>query len=470
CLAWCLGMRPELRERMEEPELLEATVSETLRLYPPLWAVERNVAEEDEVGGYRLPVGSTVVMSPYVVHRDPRFWSQPERFHPERWLEPGERPRFAYLPFGGGSRQCIGMQLALLEARLIAGAVASRFRLDPLHPLTVKAGVTLSPGRLLVRLARPGDPRRPSPPSVARDRKRDWLHWSRELRSDLARGSLRLDGVEYAHLGEGPPVLALHGTPGGYDQGLRTLGHLGDAGFTLVVPSRPGYLRTRLELARTFPEQADLMVRLLDGLKLSRVAVAGFGSGGTVGLWMAHRHPERVSRLVLLASPTERLELTAANARLRDLLTSSPGAWFSNLLAHQSPQLAARTLIDAKGYLDPHEAEALLQTTLRDPEKVEFLLGTLESVAPVYLRKHGLRNDLDQLGAPEPLPLERIPHPVLLVHGTRDADVPVGQAERAAERLPNARLELVEDAIHYLHLSPAWKGLVAAQAAFLAGD
>jgi cytochrome P450 len=110
--------------------------------------------------GYRVPAGALVVTSPYVTHRLPEFWEEPDLFQPERFTpeQTATRPRFAYYPFGGGPRLCIGNQFALIEAQLIMATVAQRYRLRPLpgHPIEVEPGVTLRPKHgLMMRLEPP---------------------------------------------------------------------------------------------------------------------------------------------------------------------------------------------------------------------------------------------------------------------------------------------------------------------------
>lgn len=95
-------------------------------VYPPIWAIPRVPQEDDVVDGYRIPKGDIVILVPYVTHRHPDFWPEPERFLPEN---SGARPRWAYLPFGGGQRQCIGNHFAMMVAQLILTLVAQRFRL-----------------------------------------------------------------------------------------------------------------------------------------------------------------------------------------------------------------------------------------------------------------------------------------------------------------------------------------------------
>jgi cytochrome P450 len=109
----------------------EHVVTETLRLFPPAYAIGREAVRDCDVGGYHTPAGTTLFISPWVMHRDPRWFDAPSAFRPERWGDGlAERlPRFVYMPFGGGPRLCIGNRFALIEASLILAAIARRFRL-----------------------------------------------------------------------------------------------------------------------------------------------------------------------------------------------------------------------------------------------------------------------------------------------------------------------------------------------------
>jgi cytochrome P450 len=124
-------------------------IEESLRLYPPAWGFSREALADDEIGGYHVPKGSLAFIIPYVVHRRPNLWPDPERFDPARFEPQHEaaRPKFAYIPFGGGPRGCIGNQFAMVEAQLIVASVAQRFRLDVLANQGVRAEplITLRP-------------------------------------------------------------------------------------------------------------------------------------------------------------------------------------------------------------------------------------------------------------------------------------------------------------------------------------
>lgn len=126
-----------------------AVVDEALRIYPPVWLVTRTPLRDDVIGGFHVPKGSLVVVSPYLAHRHPAFWSNPEGFDPDRFLgdEAKNRHKYAYIPFGGGPRICIGGPFALMEATFAVAMAAQRFRLElaPAARVEPHAYVTMRP-------------------------------------------------------------------------------------------------------------------------------------------------------------------------------------------------------------------------------------------------------------------------------------------------------------------------------------
>jgi cytochrome P450 len=132
----------------------EMVILESMRLYPPVYAFGRQATEEVTLGAFRVPKGTTVIMSQWVVQRDPRFFRGPEQFRPERWADDLARriPKFAYFPFGGGPRLCIGNTFAMMEAVLILATMAQQyqFRLMPGQRVVPRPTVTLRPARGIV--------------------------------------------------------------------------------------------------------------------------------------------------------------------------------------------------------------------------------------------------------------------------------------------------------------------------------
>ena len=132
----------------DELPFTDGVVRESMRLYPPAWAIGRRALRDHVADGVRIPAGSVVVVSPWLLHHDERWWRDPGAFRPERWLEGDDaRPRHAYLPFGGGSRSCIGEGFAGLEIRLLLATIATRwsFTHDASHRVELQPVVTLRP-------------------------------------------------------------------------------------------------------------------------------------------------------------------------------------------------------------------------------------------------------------------------------------------------------------------------------------
>jgi cytochrome P450 len=134
-------------------------LEESMRLYPPAWSTSRQAHEADEVGGYRIPAGAILTISPYVTHRNPAFWDDPSRFEPARFApeRSAGRPDYAYFPFGGGPRRCVGSQFAMMEGQLALAMIARRFRLRPV------AGHKVEPDPILTLRPRQGLPMRLEP-------------------------------------------------------------------------------------------------------------------------------------------------------------------------------------------------------------------------------------------------------------------------------------------------------------------
>lgn len=149
------GRMPTLADLAALP-YTEQVMKEGMRLYPPAWSFARTVKEPFELENYTLPVNSTLIVLPYVIHRDARWFPDPERFDPERFSPEREAsiPKYAYLPFGGGPRVCIGNAFAMMEARLILAGVVQRYRLvlaasgpvvpEPLITLRPKGGMPMT--------------------------------------------------------------------------------------------------------------------------------------------------------------------------------------------------------------------------------------------------------------------------------------------------------------------------------------
>ena len=150
-----LGGRTPAVEDLPRLPYTRMVLQESMRLFPPVWGLSRRLKETDEVGGARIPKGNRVIISPYVTHRHPDLWPEPEKFDPERFGDatlmdrpPREMPRYAYFPFSGGPRECVGVNFAAMEATLVLATVARSFDLCvvPGHPIRPEPSFTLRPG------------------------------------------------------------------------------------------------------------------------------------------------------------------------------------------------------------------------------------------------------------------------------------------------------------------------------------
>jgi cytochrome P450 len=153
------GRAPTLADLPRLP-FTKAILEESMRLYPPVWAVERRALGDDVVGGYRIRKGSIVGICTYALHRHPRHWDNPEGFDPDRFLaakDGGGRHRWAYIPFGGGPRMCIGNNMAMMETQICLAMIAQRFRLDLVAGQRVEyeATVTLRPKHAVKMMLKP---------------------------------------------------------------------------------------------------------------------------------------------------------------------------------------------------------------------------------------------------------------------------------------------------------------------------
>lgn len=144
-----LGDRSPTAADLEKLVYCKMVIQETMRMYPPSWIIPRMAKEADQIDGYPIPAGATVIMSQYIQHHDPTFWESPSTFDPERFRpeRAAARPRYAYMPFGGGPRQCIGNMFAIFEAQVILSLLRKRVRarLVPGQRVTPKAAITLRP-------------------------------------------------------------------------------------------------------------------------------------------------------------------------------------------------------------------------------------------------------------------------------------------------------------------------------------
>ncbi len=144
-----LGGRLPTLDDLEQLFYTRMVLTEAMRLYPPAWVVVRRARNDYEVCGYVVPAGADILMSQYIIHRDPRYYPDPFRFYPERWApeQQASRPPFAYFPFGGGPRRCIGESFAWMEGILVIATLAAKWKMSlvPGHRVELQSSITLRP-------------------------------------------------------------------------------------------------------------------------------------------------------------------------------------------------------------------------------------------------------------------------------------------------------------------------------------
>jgi len=147
-VAEVLGDRDATIDDVDNLKFTEAAIQESMRLYPPAWIIGRESLAPFKVGGYEFGAQTMVLVAPWVLHRHAKHFDEPESFRPERWLTPQTLPRYAYMPFGGGPRICIGQRFAMIEAVLLLATIVQRFGVvwQRDHSVTPFPSITLRPG------------------------------------------------------------------------------------------------------------------------------------------------------------------------------------------------------------------------------------------------------------------------------------------------------------------------------------
>lgn len=258
----------------------------------------------------------------------------------------------------------------------------------------------------------------------------------------------RLGPIQVARLGEGPPVLVVHGSPGGYDQGAVLARFLVDAGFEAILPSRPGYHDTPLGDRKTPDDQARLLAALLDRLELDRVGVYCWSGGGPASYRLAATRPERVRALVAFDAVSRRWTPPPEPLSSRLMLSTRIGVWLAHALIAHAPKSMVKETLAAEGSLTKEELARRTAEVLADEDKARFVLDLDRTVSYREPHKAGLENDIAQFAAIGSLELHQVQAPCLVIHGTADADVPPEHGDHAAAALPRAELLTMDRGTH----------------------
>jgi pimeloyl-ACP methyl ester carboxylesterase len=256
---------------------------------------------------------------------------------------------------------------------------------------------------------------------------------------------------EYADAGLGPAVLSLHPAVGGWDAGLGMAAPLWANGLRVISPSRPGYLGTPPQTGPTPLAQADALAALLDYLGIDSCAVIGHCNGGLVGYLLAARHPDRVSGVVAISTPTDP-DVGVNPALLRIGLTRPVAALVlarDRRLLHRSAEAAARRIIGEDSTLPADAVEALAHRVMADPARAAFVTHVWATrTRRSRERLAGIRIDGLHAQVLTDPPLADITCPTLVVHGGAEL-LALRHAERAATTIPDAELRVIPDGCHH---------------------
>ena len=256
-----------------------------------------------------------------------------------------------------------------------------------------------------------------------------FLRWRATLLRRLSESSVLVHTqcgmIEYADVGSGTPIVMLHGTPGGYDQVLNLVNatRFAESQVRAIIPSRPGYLRTPIESGKTPAHQAALYAALLNELAIERAFVLGVSGGGPSALEFAIQFPERCLGLILEEAVTQKIVVPIVRlpAILVDFL----------IFAFRG---RVKKNLKVKGIVDHTQ--------------ITLATEAGEAVAAYSKRRIGMNNDLEYFAKMDEPLFDKIASPTLIIHGTKDTEVPIAHADLAHARIANSQLELIEGADH----------------------
>jgi pimeloyl-ACP methyl ester carboxylesterase len=250
--------------------------------------------------------------------------------------------------------------------------------------------------------------------------------------------STALGDVDCLVVGDGRPVLVVHGSPGGHDAGLAMARFLVAAGFRAVVPDRPGYFDTPLSSGETPDQQADLYAALLDALVIDRAGVLCWSGGGPSSYRFAVRHPDRVTAMVSCAAVSRRYVFEREKGADKLIMDTGFGRRMLQLMAKHTPEKLVSATIASEGHLTKDQVAERVAQIMADPDKEEFTLDLAKAANHSGPRREGFENDMRQFAGIESLELDRIGVPCLIVQGEADSDVDPEYSRYAAATIPGA--------------------------------
>ncbi len=288
-----------------------------------------------------------------------------------------------------------------------------------------------------------------------------FLKWREKLLKELERNSQLIQTpkgpIEYISLGQGPTVLLAHGGGGGYDFAY-LYSYLVEAGFNVVCPSRPGYLRTPLAVGQSSEEQADMFAALLEALDIEKAAIIGVSSGGQIALQFAMRHPTLTWGLVMLDAVSINLpqEEKAKNSAMGKIALSEQGrdvfTWLMYLISHKWPAEMLKFWMEQASTHNTAQIQDIVDYAKKNPKQLDQLIKFQDVMSPMNIRFPGLASDWQRQEERTFYPLEKITTPTLVAQSTFDKYVPLENAEYVADNVPHAELFIADSGGHLVSI------------------
>lgn len=255
--------------------------------------------------------------------------------------------------------------------------------------------------------------------------------------------------VEAEVSGSGVPILILHGSPGGIDAARAMALFLDRRRFKVICLSRPGYLNTPLSPEHhSIDDEADLLVALLDALRIRYVGVLAWSGGGAAAYQLASLYPHRVSALVAIAAVSSAWIAPKTHITERIMFGTKFGERLIRFMSSRSPEHVIKSALEGEGSLRGDELQALAEQVMADPAQRQLILEVALTVNVGSGRKEGWRNDVENFASIGSLGLEQIQCPVLLIHGDADTDAHPSYSRSAHARLRLSSLILMPRGTH----------------------
>lgn len=271
--------------------------------------------------------------------------------------------------------------------------------------------------------------------------------------------------IQYQLEGDGPVVLALHGGPAGSDQSMLFNGDFTENGFSLLAPSRPGYLGTALTVGRTVAQQAEAMIELADHLGIAEFFITAFSCGAASAVHLAAKYPHRVRGMILESPVTQSFKHELTRGLHGQLLLSEMGSAILRQLIARAPLYCIKRLLERESTYGPGvrlEARKIYE----DETKRRHAIQIIEHCLPAGQRLAGLMNDAKHLEDFDNPELAKVQCPTLIFHGLNDGEVPFHHGDNAAKKIKNSKLIPVPNACHILFLSDRWELIKKARRKF----